>query len=290
MKELKRISIRKKFGLFSLVLLLIAIILFPRIYNSFQQPESFSITFEELDKEVSDLQQKRVFSQQKSQRKKRRYVPPSAKFNPNEYTVTDWMLLGLSEKQANVILNFSQRGIYSNEQLKQIFVINDELYELIKDSTIYPKKQKELFEKFEYNKAINTTLKIELNSAEETELTKLSGIGAYYAKKIVDYRSKLGGYVSKDQLLELWKFDEEKLNKIRNNIDVDLSKVKKININTCSAEQLQSHPYIDWNVANSIVKMRAKYEKYSNFEQLLRSDLISSELLEKIKPYLSLEN
>ena len=71
-------------------------------------------------------------------------------------------------------------------------------------------------------------------------------------------------------------------------IVIDATKIKKININLCTTEELAKHPYITRNVANSIVKMRAKWENYSNFGQLLESELIDQELLNKIQPYLTL--
>ena len=63
----------------------------------------------------------------------------------------------------------------------------------------------------------------------------------------------------------------------------------KLNINTATAEELKVHPYITWNVANSIVKMRVKIQKYTNFDALLESELIDKELLGKIRPYLVIE-
>jgi DNA uptake protein ComE-like DNA-binding protein len=64
---------------------------------------------------------------------------------------------------------------------------------------------------------------------------------------------------------------------------------RKISINTADAKELQAHPYIDWSVANSIVKIRNQKEnKYKSIEEIKVSVLIDEELFEKIKPYLSL--
>lgn len=128
-----------------------------------------------------------------------------------------------------------------------------------------------------------------MNTASAEELIALPGIGTFYANKIVEYREKLGGYHQKEQLLELWKFDVEKLNKISSDISIDNKRIQHININTATTEELAKHPYISWNVANSIVKMRLKTQKYTNFDALLESELIDKELLGKIKPYLAIE-
>lgn len=284
----KKISKRNKRGLIVLIFLLAVIIILPRAYGWIRGNEQIIVSVEEMDEGVDQLK-----SQKKSYRskpgRKSRYKAPKSKFNPNDYGQKDWMALGLSEKQANVVVKFASRGIKDNDQLRQIFVIDDELFALIGDSTFYPVID---YSKTHIDsiKAKNTknNLQLNLNTATKEELMQLSGIGKYYSQKIVEYREKLGGFVTKEQLLEIWQFEEEKLDKIRPNINVT-GAVKKININTCTPEQLAKHPYFNWNIANSIVKMRTKFTKYTSIDQLLQSDLISKELLEKVKPYLILE-
>lgn len=288
----KKISKRNKRGIIVLIFLLAVITILPRAYGWYRGNEPILMSVEELDRGVSELEIQQLSSNYKKYNKKqKRYKTPASKFDPNNYEIKDWMSLGLSEKQANVIVRFAQRGIRSNDQLAQIFVIDDALFELIKDSTYYPSrndyKQPENFDK--QSTKTYSAQKVDLNRASQEELKSLKGIGDFYAAKIIEYREQLGGYVSEEQLLELWKFDQEKLQKLKGNIKIDESAVKQININTCTAEELSKHPYIRWNIANSIVKMRTKFQKYTNFDQLLESELISTELLEKIKPYLRLE-
>lgn len=260
----------------------------PRIYAEFQSNDPILVSYKEIDKGISGIELKRYSSSNKKYTKKSiKYKLPSNKFDPNNYKMEDWMALGLSEKQANVVVRFAQRGIYSNDQLKQIFVIDENLFDLIKDSTYYPQRTNSYPKNSTYqNKEFQ---KIELNSATVEELDKLPGIGEYFAKKIIDYREKLGGYVNKEQLLEIYHFDTEKLDKISDRIGIDRENIRKININTCTVDELRIHPYVGWNVANSIVKMRTKFKNYTTFDQLLESELISDELLEKLLPYLTLK-
>lgn len=286
----KKISKRNRRGLIVLIFLLALIIMLPRAYGWVRGDEQIIVSVKEMDEGVDQLK-----SQQKSYKSKSgkasKYKAPKSKFNPNDYGQKDWMALGLSEKQANVVVKFAARGIKNNDQLRQIFVINDELFALIEDSTFYPVVDYSKTHIDSLKAKITGTkanLQLNLNTATEEELQQLSGIGKHYSQKIVEYREKLGGFVNKEQLLEIWKFDEEKLDKIRPNISVS-GTVKKININTCTTEQLAKHPYFNWNIANSIVKMRTKFTKYTSIDQLLQSELISKELLEKIKPYLILE-
>lgn len=290
MKKSSRLSKRNQRGMWVMVVVLFFIIITPRLLKAFRADEPWTISSVQLSEEMNQMESEiKEWKKQEKNFSKSKYSKPSTKFNPNNYSREDWMKLGLSEKQANVVLKFSKRGIDSNDELKQIFVIPDELFALIKDSTIYPElKDQGLSKQENWNKNNASVVIIELNNSTKEQLVQLNGIGNFYAEKIVEYRESLGGYHSKEQLLEIWKFDNEKLSSLESQISIDASAIRKLNINTATVEELKAHPYISWNIANSIVKMRAKHQKYSNFEQLLESVLIDKTVLDKLKPYLSL--
>jgi len=222
----------------------------------------------------------------KSTRKK--YKMPKSKFNPNEYNALDWQDLGLSKKQADVIIAFSKRGLKSNEDLKKIYVLPNELFLLIKDSTIYPiedivNKPLPLEVKNKVKKII-----VELNNASSDDLLKIVGVGPYFSNKIIDYRERLGGYIYKEQLLEIWKMDAEKYLRIAPFITVNNESIRFLNINQIEIDDLKKHPYLNWNQANSIVKIRNQKGSYQKIDEIKESVLITEECFEKLKPYLSL--
>lgn len=279
---------RRAFGLFAAVALII--IVMPRVAMQFQKKKHFSI--EEIEEFKEFKEQRDLFKVQSKinhKKKKVRFHRPSAKFDPNVYSSKDWQKLGLSPKQADVVLKFSSRGLYSNEDLKMIFVINEDLYNLIKDSTVYPLKPTSSLISDETKMSNSRTkLWIELNQASSEDLLKLKGIGPFFSKKIIEHRNQLGGFLSKKQLLEVWKFDEEKLSQIEDQIWVDPLQIQKLNINEENAEILKTHPYISWNVANSIVKMRTQRGSFKSIEEIMESKLISQDLFVKLKPYLTI--
>lgn len=293
-KQSAKLSKRNQRGLWVLVAVLFCVIITPRFLTIFKESEPLEVSSTELDiymDEINKNVEKRKFEQKKnySYSKKTKFKRPKSKFNPNNYSSEDWRSLGLSEKQSAVVLKFTSRGIYSNEELKQVFVISEELFNLLKDSTYYPEKPKSSYEPKDRGVQKKSAKIVDLNTASQEDFESLKGIGPFYAKKIVEYREQLGGYISEDQLLEIWKFDQDKLAELKPSIILSNTKLKKLNINKATAEELKAHPYITWNVANSIVKMRTKFNKYSNFEQLLESELIDKQLLKKIQPYLTLE-
>lgn len=283
------ISKRNRRGVLLLSAILLVIIYSPRILAGLTKNKHLKYSIEELDLVEKEVLASRTTKKTSTINSKRsRFVRPKKKFDPNCYTKSEWISLGLSEKQADVVLRFTEHGVDSNDDLQKIFVISDELFELIKDSTYYPSKidrQGELNSK-EQLVTIDKFI-VDLNTATNEELIKLVGIGDYYAEKIIEYRNRLGGYNRPEQLLDLWKFTPEKLEKIREQIVIS-GNVRKLNINLINYDDLVKHPYITGNIANSIVKMREQRKVYKKMEELLDSKLIDRELFDKLKPYLKI--
>jgi DNA uptake protein ComE-like DNA-binding protein len=130
---------------------------------------------------------------------------------------------------------------------------------------------------------------IELNSADTAALKSLKGIGSVFAKRIIKFRDVLGGFVRKEQLLEVYGFDEEKFKAISPEVEVDLSKVKRININTASVEDLRKHPYMDKSAAVRIFRQRVNQGDYSEVKDILKYSLVDEPLFSKLAPYLITE-
>jgi competence protein ComEA len=282
------ISKRSKRGLLVLILVSLVLIFFPRVYMFFQKEEALVINSEQIAEfeRTHKKFEKRNYSNYYS--KKKKYKAPDSKFNPNSYTLSDWIKLGLSEKQSVVILKFTARGIYTEEDLKRIFVIPDILFELIRDSVVYPQRFQNTPNQESFQKQVKQITQINLNTADTTEFMKIYGIGAFYAKQIIRYREKLGGYFTKEQLLEVWKMTPEAYDKIKDHIFINEKDVKRIDINSVTIEELKAHPYLNWNKANSIIKMRIQRNGFKNIEELKESVLIDTETYEKLFPYLSL--
>lgn len=275
---------RKAIVIFSIVFLII--VLFPRVYLYFQPIERVSIS-EKLIKSPDKVYQNKFkkFNSNKNKPHKRtvKFKNPPRQFDPNLYTIQDWMNLGLSEKQSQTIINFNKYGFYSIEDMEKCFIFQDkQLMDVISDSLIFPTRNNE-------NKGIKD-IHIELNSANKEDLIKLSGIGEYFAAKIIDYRERLGGFHSLNQLLEIYRFDKEKLEKIKPNISVRTDNIIQLNLNDVDVKTLRNHPYINsWNLANSIVKMRQQKGSYKKIEEIKESDLMTDEIFNKIQPYLKIE-
>ncbi len=215
-------------------------------------------------------------------------------FNPNGLAPDDWKRLGLNDKQIHTIKNYEAKGgqFRTKEDVKKMYCIPAEQYSQLEPYIQVPSGEVHNVKKFPDNnlRTPNSGLRtlIELNSADSAYLTTIKGIGGFYAKAIIKYRQELGGFVSIEQLMEVWKFDKEKFDAIKNYLIVDETEIRKININTCTAAQLK-HPYISWNMANAIVNYRNKHGKYKNLEEIKKTDLVDDETFRKLVYYLVLE-
>jgi competence ComEA-like helix-hairpin-helix protein len=107
--------------------------------------------------------------------------------------------------------------------------------------------------------------------------------------RIVNFREKLGGFYSVDQLAETYGLPDSTYQLIRPRLICRNAVVRKININDASVEELKNHPYIKWNLANVIMQYRKQHGPFKSIEQLEQLLLVTKEQLVKLLPYLSVE-
>lgn len=129
-------------------------------------------------------------------------------------------------------------------------------------------------------------LTVELNSADSLTLQLLHGIGPAYARRIVRYRERLGGFVSTDQLLEVYGFTPELLTHIRPHITLDTTVIKPISINCIGLKELSRHPYIEYYQARDIITLRRKGVTFSSADDLRAVPSMADSTLRRILPYL----
>lgn len=204
-------------------------------------------------------------------------------FDPNTLSSENWKKLGLTKKQINIIENYRNKGgvFYKPEDLKKIYGINDDTYNklapYIKIETKHSKSDKAIIQA------------VDINTASYEELIAINGIGNYLAKNIIWYRKKLGGYIKKEQLLEIKNFRQTSFQRIKTNITVDYSKIKKININFAEVKDLVRHPYLNYSQAKAIVNYRTQNGAYQTVNVLKEKNILDENTYEKIKIYLSVK-
>ena len=289
---------REQNGIFVLLFLIVLLIVYLDVSERCSSVKK--IDFAKFEKEIQALDI--AFVEKKTNRKESHLASSNAysisspaerfKFNPNNLSERDWKRLGLNDKQIRSIKNYELKGgtFRTKEDVKKMYAISSAMYLSLQPYIDIPSEQKLVtVEQTDFkNKIIKKEL-LELNTADSLQLIRIQGIGPFFAKSIINYRKALGGYFSKEQLLEVWKFDKEKYEAVEQYFEIDTSKIMKININTCTAEELK-HPYISKRVANGIVNYRNKHGNFTTLEELKKTDLLKEEQFLKMAFYLNVGN
>ena len=139
-----------------------------------------------------------------------------------------------------------------------------------KDSTNYQRPIK-----------IKETEHIVLNTADTTSLITIPGIGPYYARKIVQYGNRLGGYVSVNQLDEIDDFPSE----AKKYLVINNPTPKKLNLNKLSLNELKRHPYINFYMAKDITDYRRLHGALKSLNDLRLSKDFPSDVIKRLEPY-----
>ena len=122
-----------------------------------------------------------------------------------------------------------------------------------------------------------------LNTADTTALKTIPGIGPYFARKIVQYGERLGGYVNIDQLDEIEDFPLES----KQYLVVQDAQPRKLNINQLSLNELKRHPYINYYQARAIEDYRRLHGPLKSLNDLRLSKDFPPEAIERLMPYVA---
>ena len=122
-----------------------------------------------------------------------------------------------------------------------------------------------------------------LNTADTTALQTIPGIGPYFARKIVEYGQRLGGYVSVDQLDEIEDFPLES----KRYLVIQNAKPRQLNINQLSLNELKRHPYLNYYQARAIMDYRRLHGPIQSLDDLRLSKDFPQEAIDRLAPYVA---
>ena len=125
----------------------------------------------------------------------------------------------------------------------------------------------------------------DINTADTAQLIALRGIGSTLAGRIVKFRDALGGFISAEQFRDIYGLDSLALGELEK-FGQARSAVRKIPVNTASAEQLDRHPFLSRRQAQIIVNYREQHGAYTSAESLKPIRILDAKTIEKIAPYL----
>lgn len=205
-------------------------------------------------------------------------------FNPNNLPANQWQKLGLTARQIKGIKNYeAKRGkFYSKADVKKMYTITPQDYKRLQPYINLPEEE-------EVNKAAKPLIIVELNTADSATLTSLNGIGPAFARRIVQYRTRLGGFHNKHQLQEIVGMDNMRYQDVQGQFTIDKRKVKRFNVNQIEFEDIKDFPYLNFKQMNAIIQYRKQHGNYELFSELGNIAILDKTDLKKIKPYVQIK-
>lgn len=232
-------------------------------------------------------------------------------FDPNTADSVQLLQLGLKPLQIRNIYKYRKAGgiFQTKEDFAQLYGLTLgeyrrlEPYIRISDDYrpaslfVQPRQSDESSRGQEYQKSSNDTtdyprkLKegqtIDIATADTTLLKRVPGIGSYYAREIVRYRERLGGYVSLTQLDDIDLFPEKAKAYLRiDSLPSHQPNIQRLNINKLSLTELRRHPYMNYYQARAITDYRRKHGALRSLDELRLLPDFNEKVINRLAPYI----
>lgn len=293
-------------GFFVLCTLILLLFSYPYIFDFFNKNDfdKYNIeAFTQLEKAAManpNYRKRAEFSKTNNLSTKGEHIEKTLfPFDPNTLDEKGWIKLGFTEKQVNVILNYRDKGgkFYKKEDLAKIYSISPAEFKRVenfiaisptdiqKQNHVQVKQYAESIKNDSRNKYVPTV--IDINSGDTAALITLKGIGPTFAKRIIRYRESLGGFISTQQIKEVYGLSPETFEEILPYLTISpVHTVSKIYINDLDANTLSKHPYVSFKQGTAIVNYRNQHGRFQNLEDLKKVILLDDDFLRKLAPYL----
>ena len=305
---------KERIGVIVVLILILLIIFLPKVVvtRSSSKPSPIDTTWITQIKKLEKKQlepDKQQFSE-KNDVTEYQYDQPKSKYNesikgelfyfdPNKLPVDGWKKLGLRDKTIQTIQNYLSKGGHfkRSEDLEKIYGLKQSEYERlaphVKIESLQQSKNEEQIVNIKSGNENQVTKTfthrysvIDINAADTTAFIALPGVGSKLAARIVNFREKLGGFYSIDQVGETFGLPDSTFQKIKQYLKLENVSLRKVNINSATIDELKAHPYIKWSIANPIVAYRNEHGSFSKLEDIKNVAAVTDEIYKKISPYL----
>lgn len=187
-------------------------------------------------------------------------------FDPNTVSVEDLCRLGFTPKQADAIDNYRKKGgrFRRKSDFAKSYVVSDTMFRRLEPYIDIPP--------------------VDLNVADSAAFDALPGIGGWFATKMMEHREALGGYSYVEQLMDIYRFDQEKFDGLKDLVTVSPEHVTPYPLWSLPADSLSRHPYIrNIETAKAIVLYRenTSSDRWS-VEGLLEAGILTEETAGKL--------
>lgn len=223
-------------------------------------------------------------------------------FDPNTITLDSLSLLGFSSRQAQTIINYRSRGgrFRRPEDFARMYVVDSAMFEKVREYIHIPQttqpslsvpakpvKAPPVVDTLRRRVYVKMSRTVDVNRADSAALVSLYGIGGYYARKIIEYRTRLGGFYAPEQLMEVDGIDSLRYAGFASYLTADPATVRKFSLDTAGKRFLIEHPYIGAYAARGILLYREKFgAEACNLHNLVKERILSQKNAARLWPYL----
>jgi DNA uptake protein ComE-like DNA-binding protein len=213
-------------------------------------------------------------------------------FDPNTASRDDLKSLGFSDRLSHRIMNYRTKGgkFKVKRDLRKLYGMDSILMARLYSYIDLPENVNSTGTKRNPVVSPVRSVRFDLNLADTAQLIQLYGIGPKLSRRILTYRDRLGGFISQDQLTEVYGLDSVVINQLKKRTFIrEDFRPRQINVNSADEKELRSLPYIKHHLAKSIAAYRFQHGDYASIEELGQIALMDASTFQKIKPYLTVK-
>ncbi|MEL6390325.1 MAG: helix-hairpin-helix domain-containing protein [Bacteroidota bacterium] len=201
--------------------------------------------------------------------------------DPNSASQEELEAIGLSQGLAKTLINFRSFGAKFSKlsDLSTVYGMNDSLLAVVEPWLLFANKPLKT-----QSDTVISVIRVNLNTATIDQLKSIKGIGKFLSEQIIDYRERLGGYHSIDQLRELEYLRPETYDAIKSQIYVNGAITKFIPMALTFKEVLR-HPYTDYESTKLLYNIKA-----ADFEEEIDILIKKGAIDARLTPYLLAED
>jgi len=217
-------------------------------------------------------------------------------FDPNSVSYDDLLRLGLTGRQATTLINYRNSGarfrhpedisrVYGIDSLTAMRLMPYIRIEPVDVAARTPQGERRPVTIVEADLSAPETARLDINLCNAWELEQLPGIGPVLSVRIIRYRRLLGGFVSQQQLSEVYGLDSSVVRLISERVTLTFDSVAPLVLDSASFGDLARHPYLGYETARVITRYRTLTGVPLTLGAMVRDRVITAEQAERISPY-----
>ncbi len=223
-------------------------------------------------------------------KKKRADTTRLHSFDPNLATESEFIALDLPKGLATRIVRYRKKGgkFRQKDDVLKIFGMDSGWYKRAKPwMVIETQKQNSTYSA---KASLKQNARDDINTADSTQLDAVYGIGRVLARRILQFRDRLGGFISMEQLREVYGLDTVVVKNLGKRFEVKEGfQPRKLILNEVSLEALMAHPYVSRREAQAILAYRTQHGAFDSLAQLKEIKLIDAKWVERMRNYLGVK-